>query len=70
MRGLGRLLSTPQPSGNVPDAASCAHETLTPRWRGPEVMDDDSQAMGYICHACGAEFPPYLVRDRQLKRRG
>ena len=49
----------------------CRHESpLTPRWRGPEVMDDDRQAMGYICHACGAEFPPYLVRDRQLKRRG
>ncbi len=48
----------------------CRHASLTPRWRGPEVMDDDSQAMGYICHACGAEFPPYLVRDRQLKRRG
>lgn len=47
---------------------ACRHETLTPRWRGPEVMDDDSKAMGYICHACGAEFPPYLVRDRKLLR--
>jgi hypothetical protein len=52
-----------------PDAVEvCRHETLTPRWRGPEVMDDESQAMGYVCHACDREFPPYQVRDRQLKR--
>lgn len=46
---------------------SCRHETLIPRWRGPEVMDDERQAMGYVCHACGAEFPPYLVHERRLK---
>jgi len=46
----------------------CQHERLTPRWRGPEVMDDESQAMGYVCNACDAEFPPYLVRDRKLLR--
>ena len=65
MAGLGRLLKTPQPSGNVPDPADCAHETLTPRWSGPEVMDDDSKAMGFVCHRCHAEFLPYHVRDRR-----
>ncbi len=51
-----------------PDADACAHETLMPRWRGPEVMDDDSKAMGWVCHRCHREFPPYLVQDRKLKR--
>ena len=69
MRGLGRMLSTPRPSGNVPDAASCAHETLTPRWRGPEVMDDDAKAMGFVCHRCHSEFLPYQVRNRRLRAR-
>ncbi len=49
---------------------ACAHERLTPRWRGPQAMPDEagdeSEAMGYVCNACGAEFPPYRVRDRRL----
>ena len=65
MAGLGRLLKTPEPSGNVPDPADCECESLTPRWRGPEVMDDDSKAMGFVCHRCHAEFLPYQVRDRR-----
>ena len=66
MAGLGRLLKTPQPSGNVPDPADCAHETLTPRWSGPEVMDDDSKAMGFVCHRCGRDYLPNLVSGRKL----
>lgn len=48
----------------------CLHERLMPRWRGPQVMPDEagdeSEAMGYICQACGAEFLPYRVRGGRL----
>jgi hypothetical protein len=44
----------------------CRHERLTPRWRGPQVMGDDSKAMGYVCHACQREFLSYQVRGRRL----
>jgi hypothetical protein len=52
-----------------PAVEQCAHEQLMPRWRGPEVMDDESRAMGYVCHACQAEFLPYQVRGRRLASR-
>jgi len=39
---------------------------LMPRWRGPDVMDDDANALGYVCHGCGREYLPNLVRDRKL----
>ena len=64
--GLRNLFGTGQPSGNVPDPETCPHERLTPRWRGPEVMDDDSKAMGWVCHRCHAEFLPNQVRDRRV----
>ena len=50
--------------------AGCRHERLTPRWRGPQAMPDEagdeSEPMGYVCHACPAEFLPYLVRGGRL----
>lgn len=39
---------------------------LMPRWRGPEVMDDDSKAMGFYCHKCQRDYLPNLVKDRRL----
>jgi len=66
---LAKLLGGSQPSGNVPDSGSCPHEQLTPRWRGPEVMDDESKAMGFVCHRCHAEFLPYQVRNRRPRAR-
>ena len=39
---------------------------LTPRWRGPEVMGDDSNAMGFVCHRCGRDYLPNLVSGRKL----
>ena len=66
-----RLFGRSDHAGEEPDdLKECRHETLTPRWRGPEVMEDESQAMGYVCHACDAEFPTYLVRDRRLLPQG
>jgi hypothetical protein len=44
----------------------CPHERLVARWRGPEVMGDDSRAMGFICQDCGQEFLTYQVQDRKV----
>lgn len=46
----------------------CIGHTLMPRWRGPQVMEDDAQAMGFVCHACGREYLPTDVSGRQLIR--
>ena len=56
-------------AGNLPDPDTCPHEHLIPRWRGPEVMEDDSQAMGFVCHRCHREFMPYEVANRRPKAR-
>ncbi len=66
---LDRLRGETRPSGNVPDQRTCPHEQLTPRWRGPEVMDDDSQAMGFVCHRCHREFLPSAVLNRRPRAR-
>ena len=66
---LAKLRSAAGPSGNVPDQATCPHRQLTPRWRGPEVMDDDSQAMGFVCHRCHREFMPSAVVNRRPRAR-
>ena len=70
MKLLDRLRGSRRSAGNVPPAQTCAHENLVPRWRGPEVMDDDSKAMGFVCHRCHSEFLPYEVVNRRLRRRG
>ncbi len=49
------------------DADTCTHETLMPRWRGPDAMGDDRNALGFVCHRCHREFPPYLVQGRKLR---
>ncbi|MDE2696293.1 MAG: hypothetical protein OXH97_07220 [Chloroflexota bacterium] len=69
MKLLDRLRGSRQPAGNVPSPETCACDNLVPRWRGPEVMDDDSKAMGFVCHECHAEFMPYEVVNRRLRRR-
>lgn len=46
----------------------CVNRTLMPRWRGPQVMEDDSLAMGFVCHRCGREFLPGDVQGRRLIR--
>ena len=48
------------------DLCACDGE-LMPRWRGPEVMEDDANAMGYVCHQCGRDYLPGLVQNRKLK---
>jgi hypothetical protein len=48
-----------------PTECRCDGE-LMPRWRGPEVMDDDSKAMGFVCHECQRDYLPNLVKDRRL----
>lgn len=53
-----------------PISECCVDRKLMPRWRGPQVMEDDRLAMGYVCHACGREFLPSDVQDRRLVRGG
>lgn len=48
--------------------SACIGHTLMPRWRGPDVMDDDSKAMGFVCHICGREYLPTEVEGRHLIR--
>ncbi|MEX2228635.1 MAG: hypothetical protein WEB13_03255 [Dehalococcoidia bacterium] len=52
--------------GQREDTPHCRHARLIPRWRGPEVMHDDAQAMGFICQDCRDEFLAYRVRGRKL----
>ncbi len=49
-------------------ATECLDHRLMPRWRGPEVMEHDRQAMGYVCHACGREYLTVEVENRHLIR--
>ena len=66
---FGRGKMTYAPVADQPSVeACCVGRTLMPRWRGPEVMDDDSKAMGFVCHACGREFLPGEVEGRRLLR--
>jgi hypothetical protein len=64
---FGRPRMTYGPVPEQPDGC-CYGRTLMPRWRGPEVMGDDTKAMGFVCHACGREYLPYQVRERKLLR--
>lgn len=54
----------------LPISECCVNRTLMPRWRGPQVMEDDSLAMGFVCHRCGREFLPSDVQHRRLIRSG
>ena len=68
---FGRPKMTYRGVGEQPPVSECCvNHALMPRWRGPQVMDDDRLAMGYVCHACGREFLPSDVRDRRLIRGG
>jgi hypothetical protein len=53
-------------TGNVPDAATCDHEALSPRWRDAAALGESGRPIGYVCHHCHAEFLPYAVRDGRL----
>lgn len=70
MSGLTKIFGEPKLTyRGVPPGKSdqcCREQPLMPRWRGPEVMEDDSLAMGFVCHRCGREYLPYQVRDRRL----
>ncbi len=66
---FGRAKMTYRGSAASPSISECCvNRRLMPRWRGPEVMEDDSLAMGFVCHRCGREFLPGDVKDRRLIR--
>lgn len=46
----------------------CRNHDLMPRWRAPQDMDDDTKAIGFVCHRCGREFLPPDVHGRRLIR--
>ncbi len=58
---IERLFGRAAPSGNLPDPASCPHPVLLARYRNNDVLGDESQAMGYKCQRCLAEFLPRQV---------
>ena len=69
MNLLERLRGSRASAGNAPSPDTCVCDNLVPRWRGPEGMDDDANAIGFVCHPCHREFMPYEVVNRRLRRR-
>ena len=69
MRLLERLRGGRTDAGHAPGPEACACDALTPRWRGPEAMDDDARAMGFVCHRCDREFLPSAVAGRRPRAR-
>ena len=67
---FGRPQMTYRGAEHGRSGAECARaqHVLMPRWRGPDVMDDDSKAMGFVCSRCGREYLPTQVKDRKLIR--
>ena len=59
---IERLFGRSAPSGNLPDPVTCPHPFLLARYRNNDVLGDESQAMGYKCQRCLAEFLPRPVR--------
>ena len=55
---IERFFGRSAPSGNLPDPATCPHPSLLARYRNNDVLGDESQAMGYKCQRCLAEFLP------------
>ncbi len=53
-----RLFGRSEPSGNLPNPSSCPHPFLLARYRNNDVLGDESQAMGFKCQRCLAEFLP------------
>lgn len=69
MRLLERLRGAGADAGTAPRPEACAHDALVPRWRGPEAMEDDARAMGFVCHRCDREFLPSAVAGRRPRAR-
>lgn len=75
MPGLAAIFGRPKMTykgvdRQPPISECCMNRTLMPRWRGPQVMEDDRYAMGFVCHACGREFLPSSVQNRRLVQGG
>ena len=68
---FGRAKMTYRGAADRPAISDCCvNRALMPRWRGPQVMEDDSLAMGFVCHRCGREYLPSDVQNRRLIRSG
>ena len=67
MRLIERLFGRSAPGGNLPDPATCPHPSLLARYRNNDVLGDESQAMGYKCQRCLAEFLPRQVHAMRAR---
>jgi len=70
---LNKIFGSPQQGysgAQTPKSISncCVGKELMPRWRGPDQMDDDTNALGFVCHACGREFGHDMVRNRKISQ--
>lgn len=68
MNPVARALGWEPRPAFLPDPQTCAHETLTPRWRNNAVRGDLSRAMGFLCHRCQHDFLPDEARTMQQLR--
>lgn len=66
--GRPRMTYRGTPHPQPPSVCAREGHKLMPRWRGPQVMEDETKAMGFVCHRCGREYLPPEVRNRQLIR--
>ena len=37
-------------------------QELHPRWSGSDGVDDESKAIGFLCHRCHREFSPLAAK--------
>ena len=50
-------------SNQVNEMLCCNNfQELHPRWSGSDGVDDESKAIGFICHRCHKEFSPLAAK--------
>lgn len=49
-----------------PEAVTCPHTSLTPRWDSVGDMGNEERATGYECQSCGESFSP--AEGAELRR--
>ena len=42
-------------------------QELHPRWNGSDGVDDESKAIGFICHRCHREFSPLAAKNHLVQ---
>ncbi len=65
---FGAVKPTYREAARQAPASACLEHELMPRWRRRADMDDDTKAIGFLCHVCGREYLPVEVAGRRLIR--